>query len=189
MNYQPMTELEAVNVMLFAVNEQPVNTLIDSGLSEVSQAKSLLHNISRDVQARGFNFNTETDYPLNPDINGYIYIPSNALKVDPVEPSINCVRRGNRLYDKTNHTFVFREAVDVDIVWFLPFEDLPQATRSYITVKAAREFQRNTIGSETLDSLSERDEYNAWLTMIQEEVDSSDYNLLTSTSMSLMLAR
>jgi hypothetical protein len=189
MTYQATTELEAVNIMLAAVNEPPVNTLTDSGLSEVTQAQTLLQNVSRDIQLIGWNFNSETEYSLGPDLNGYIYVPLNVLKIDATDSSLNYVQRGTKLYNKTDHTFIFNSPVKTDIVWFLPFSDLPQAAKSYITVKAAREFQRLYFGSETADKLSERDEYSAWLSLLREEDDSQDLNLLTSNSMILMLQR
>jgi hypothetical protein len=189
MTYQPLTELEAVNIILFAVNELPTNTLVDSGLSEVSQAQTLLHNVSREIQSIGYNFNTETEYPLSPDIDSNIFIPLNVLKIDASDVSLNYVSRGSKLYDKTNHTYTFTKPIKVDITWFLPYEDLPQAAKSYIAIKAAREFQRIAIGSETTDKLTERDEFEAWLTLQREEVDSHDYNILTSGAVSRMLKR
>jgi hypothetical protein len=189
MTYQPISELEAVNIILAAVNEPPVNTLTDSGISEVTQANTLLHNVSRDVQAIGFNWNSEINYPLSPDIHSYLHVPLNVLKIDASNPTLNYVQRGTKLYDNTNHTYTFKDITKVDIVWFLPFADIPQAARSYITIKAAREFQRLYFGSETSDKLSERDEFNAWLTLNRDEVDSQDFNVLNAPTTALMLQR
>ena len=52
------TELEAVNIMLSSIGEAPVNSL-SSGLVDAELAQTTLHNVSREVQAAGWSFNTE----------------------------------------------------------------------------------------------------------------------------------
>lgn len=170
----PTTELEAVNMMLLTISEQPVETLESLTLSEASIARDLLHEVNRTVQSKGWNFNTEEEYLLRRDVDGYINLPINVLKVDAFRTDLNVVQRGLRLYDKENHTYVFTQDVNADIVLFLPFEELPQTFRTYIMVKAARQFQAKIIGSELAHKLSEEDEQQAWAAAHTEEMESRD---------------
>ena len=55
----PTTELEAVNVMLSNIGESPVNTLEDDNVIDATVARTILKSISREVQALGWNFNTD----------------------------------------------------------------------------------------------------------------------------------
>ena len=177
-----LSELEAVNQILATVGETPVSTLNTPGVSVASLARTFLHDASRAVQGLGLDCNTESNYLLMPDINGFIYIPSNTLKVDPVDPSKQYVQRDipARLYDKENHTFIFNEPVEVDIVFFLRFEELPQAVRKYITVKAARQFQARWVSSDIIHKLTEDDERQAWIDLFEGEMMSSDCSLFDS---------
>lgn len=189
LDFVPMTELEAVNLMLQGIGEQPV-TVLDGSYSEASIAQTLLHQVSREVQSVGLNCNSEERYPLTPDVNGQIALPANTLKVDGYYRYNDVVVRGSKLYDRENHTFTFTaNPFYVNIVWFLSFTDLPQCVRQYITIKAARKFQKQLIGSDTLTALSEQDEKDAWLEIVREEVDSIDGNIFDSYDMKKIINR
>ena len=48
------------------------------------------------------------------------------------------VKRDGKLYDKHRHTFEFtKKTIHFDIVWFLPYSDLPSVFQRYITSKAS----------------------------------------------------
>ena len=110
--------------------------------------------------------------------NYVIEVPENILKIDASNDNKEVVRRGDRLYDKENHTFYFEEGIECDIVWFLEFEDLPQVVRDYITIKASRIYQSKIVGSEALYQFSMREEQQAYLRLKTEEIDTGDYNML-----------
>lgn len=173
----PTTELEAVNVMLGTIGEQPVNSLDISTISEVSIASDMLYEVSREVQTRGWSFNEEDEYPLALS-GGEIPLPINCLKVVVSGESDWLIRRGNRLYNRTKHTYVFTAGVDCTIVFFLPFTDLPQSMRNYITLRTARKFQVRILGSNTIEKFTEVDENQAWLTLCAEEVDQAGYSMV-----------
>lgn len=186
----PLTELDAVNAMLLTVGQQPVNTLEASGISDVAIARNILHQTSRQVQVVGLWFNSESRYPLSLDVNGYAYLPENTLKVDPSDPTKNYVQRGNRLYDRENHTFIFKTTpIEVDIVFFLDFKSLPEVARDYIAIRAARIYQTKVMGSETLYQLSAMDEQQAYLALRQAESDIGDFNFFNSVDLAQMLRR
>ena len=174
--YHVTTELEAVNVMLGTIGEQPVNSLDISTISEVSIASDMLYEVSREVQTRGWSFNEEDEYTLSVS-EGEIPLPTNCLKVVCSGETDWIVRRGNRLYNRTDHTFTFAAAVEASIVFFLPFTDLPQAARNYITLRTARKFQVRILGSDSIEKFTAIDENQAWLTLCAEEVDQAGYNM------------
>ena len=58
------SKLEAINVMLTAIGESPVNTITSSTTTDVSIAIQILDNVSREVQSVGWHFNTDTNYKL-----------------------------------------------------------------------------------------------------------------------------
>ena len=185
------TRLEAVNAILANVGQAPVSSLEVSGFADVAIAKSLLERVSRSVQKRGWHFNTEDNYELAVNADSKIPVPPNALMCDPMpSESVDAVARGGFLYDRENHTYTFTEAVDCRIVFYLEFEQLPEAAREYITIRAARTFQKNGFGSAQLDSFTADDEMQAWVDLLSDEVERGDYNMFSgSDSVARMLDR
>ena len=177
------TELDAVNTMLQSIGESPVNTLDQSGVVDATLALTILTETSRDVQARSWHFNTERAYTLHPQAFApfYIYAPANVLWLDASDESLDIVVRGDKLYDKARHSFEFDGPVKVDMTLMLAFAELPQAARSYITIRAARIFQHRLVGSEALHDFHERDEFQALVALRRAENSRSDRNLLTDS--------
>src|SRR5689334_6681077 len=101
----PTTELEAVNVLLSTLGESPVNSLSGNLTTDASLARTKLAEVSKSVQGRGWNFNTDLDYPLTRDSDGYINLPPNIARVElsrRTYPEVMAVQRGMRLYDRKN---------------------------------------------------------------------------------------
>lgn len=136
------TELDAVNTILASVGQAPVTT-IDESNPEVALVYNTLLQVSREVQAEGWSFNREFDYPLVPDNNNNVAITYNMLQVALSATNFNykgksgTIRNG-KLYDKINHTFEWTDdEVYVDIVWLFDWEDLPQPIKDYIVARSA----------------------------------------------------
>jgi len=178
LTYTPTTELQAINVMLSLIGEQPVNSL-EGEYTEALLARTALHNTSRAVQKRGFNFNSEEDYTLNPTVDGYYMVPADVLRINPSEVGLDVVWRGSKLYDRYEHSFVFTtSSMDVDLVFFLPFTSIPEAIRYYITIKAGRRFAEDVIGSVDASNFTEDDELQALTALMQDEADMDDRTML-----------
>lgn len=176
----PTTELEAINTMLSTIGESPVNTVEDTGNVDVVIARQILQSVSREVQARGWHFNTEKDYTITPDSSGYLLLPTTVLKADTVSPdeSTDVVVRGSKLYDRRNHTYCFTNAVKVDMLVLLTFDALPEVARNYITIRASRIFQERVVGSDTLQAFNSQDEARALVSLMDYESDTADFNIL-----------
>lgn len=175
----PTTELEAVNSIIATIGEAPIDTLALTGLLFVDQAYSILKEVSRSVQLKGWHFNTDENYPTALNINNEIEIATNVLKIDSTDEyaDYDVVQRGTRLYNRTDHSFVFDQAIEVNITWFLPYEDLPEAARRYILVRAARIFQDRVLGTAILHGFTERDEVDALTDLKDAEGESADYSI------------
>ena len=176
------TELEAINIMLSTIGESPVNSLGEvPGVVDAVVANSVLKEVSTAVQEEGWHFNIEKKFVLTPDfVNKEIQVPGNCIQCDASgqDSEMDVCVRGNRLYDRDNHTFTFDKSVTVDMVLVLPFEELPQAARHYITIRAARVYQQRVVGSETLGNFTEKDEARARAGLRKFEADTADYNIL-----------
>ena len=177
----PTTELEAINTMLSTIGESPVNAVEDTGNVDVVIARQILQSVSREVQARGWHFNTEKNYTITPDSAGYLVLPNTVLKVDTVYPdsSKDVVVRGSRLYDRENHTYVFTDAVKVDMTILLTFDELPEVARNYVTIRSSRIFQERVVGSDTLHAFNSQDEARAMVSLMEYEADTADLNILS----------
>jgi hypothetical protein len=193
MDLVPTTELQAVNAMLRAIGESPVNTLESADAVDVVLAQQTLADISRNLQERGWYWNTMEDYTLIrtfPDMQ--IKLPGNTLKVDTVGLDADhypVVQRGQRLFNKKTNSYTFDKNLTVDLVEFLPFEELPQAARTFITLSASRKFQEDRVGSDTLAKFQLEDEKVAWTQLVCAETETRDANIFDSYDVSRVMDR
>jgi hypothetical protein len=136
------TELASVNQILGAVGQAPVNSLTANN-PEISIALDTLRSVTREVQAEGWSFNIEQEYPFLPDTNNEIIIPANVLQMKlsylPENRGVDVTKRDGKLYNKVDHTFKWTPGREVkcDVVWEFPFEDVPQTFADFITARAA----------------------------------------------------
>ncbi len=175
------TKLEAINTMLSAIGESPVNSLT-SGLVDAEQAETILNSVNREVQSMGWSFNTDLKRQFVPDSNKQIQIPSNILRIDMAQDKtdkIELVQRGTKLYNRASNSFYMDDDITqvlMNAVVLLEFEDLPEAARRYITIRAARIFQDRVVSSNDLHIYQERDELMALV-----ELKDSDNQVLDTT--------
>lgn len=173
------SRLDAVNIILSASGENPVSAL-NNTTADAANADSILEEVLRDVQSVGFHFNTENDFPLTPDNDGKIILPSNVAKVDVDSwefPDVDVVQRGSNLYDKVSHSFVFTKPLKAEVVFILPFEDLPEQARRYIAVRAARIFHDRFVGSEVEHKFTADDELQARTNLNKSNLENADPNI------------
>jgi hypothetical protein len=179
----PTTELEAINVCLTNIGESPVSTIVGDISVDAAMARDLVRQVTREIQAMGFYWNTEVDYRLVPNTEGNLVLPANVLNVDTVgvDADKDLVARGRRMYDRRNHSYLFDKAVTVELVVALAFEELPESARRYISVKAARIFQERVMGSGSISNFNREDENEARAILIAENLAVEDNNMLTDS--------
>ena len=171
------TELSAVNSILGAIGQSPVTTLNYEN-PEVSFIYNILTEVNKDVQNEGWHFNTEYHIATEPDSDGYITIPNNALRYDIndglKDRSQDVVTRNGRLYDLVNHTDVFTQTLYLDLVTLYAFEDLPNVFQRYITYRAAVRAATQLVSNPQLTTLLQNDENRARAACLEYECDKAD---------------
>jgi len=174
----PTTELEAVNECLANIGQSPVSSISGDIGVDASLALQLVRSINRELQVQGWYWNIDYDYPLTPNGDKEILLPANTLSVDPSgdDRDKDYVQRGRKLYDRKNRTYLFDEAVDVTITFGLPFDELPEAARRYIAMRAARIFQNRTEGANDQEDLE--NEQRAYATLMSDDMRVQDNNVL-----------
>lgn len=181
------TLLEAVNILLVSIGEQPVHALDSNGLGEVAAAKTKVNATSRGLQVTGLLCNTEEDYPLQRETDNTISLPKNTLyckikdKTDTWDTSENTryVQRGLRVYDRVNHTYAFDEDLEAEVlITLLPFEELPSHVRELVVVRATRQFQAERLQDGNMHKFSYNDEQRALSEFNRLEGSIHDVNFL-----------
>jgi hypothetical protein len=188
----PTTELEAVNQMMLAVAESPVNALDDDQSSDAGEALQFLRVESKALQTKGWYFNTDEEFPLSKADDGTVPLPANTLSFLPSGPDkgSKLTYRAGKVYDRYNNTFTIDRTVYADIVTLLPFEDMPEAARRYVMVCAARKFQDRRLGDGQLHTFHAQDELSAWASFIEREAQDEDHNVVRdSTTVRAILGR
>ena len=175
-------ELPAVKEIMASVGQAPVTTL-DQTNPDVAIAYDTLLNVSREVQAEGWTFNTEEFYELSPDANGEIVIANNILQIDLHDEKDNqyeAVRRDGKLYEKINHTYDWTtltgwDKVACDIVWCFDWVDLPRPVQDYIVARAAAIVSSRIVGDpQQYQILSQKEQWNRAQAM-EYECNQGDY--------------
>ena len=180
-NTENLTELNAVNSILGAIGQTPVTSL-DLENPETSFVYQLLQECNRDVQDEGWVFNREECYKLTPNGNQEIPLPPGILRMDVSENDINrstnVVRRQGKLYDKYAHSYKFKRPLYFDIVWFLPFSDLPSVFQRYITSKASGRAATQLVSNPNLTQLLTAQEAQTRAACLEYECNQGDYNMM-----------
>ena len=175
----PVTELDAVNAMLFVIGESPVDTIDQDTVEEAGKALRLLRAESRLLQTRGWSFNTDEGVHLLPDSSGEIPLPPALLGITfkGADTGGPLCHRAGRVYDRRRQTFAIRRAVRADLVQLLSFEDIPEVARQYVAIRATRRFQDGELGDSAIHQFCEQDEQWAWAEFLQRETEDCHYNV------------
>ena len=180
----PTSELEAINTIIATIGESPINSLDEHPTHDIVAAINTLKEVSTEVQTEGWNWNTDDDFPLVPNLDKEIIVPPNTVRIhfrESLDPQ-DVVLRGQKLYDRANHTYLFDRTLYVTITFLLPFEELPEAARRYIVLRAGRIFQDRFVGSGTIHDFNSMDEARARATLMAEERMQDRPNILSGTS-------
>ena len=176
------TKLETVNSMLGHIGETPVNSIADTNALPVSAAMAvtIVDEVSREVQAEGWHFNTENNVELTPDSQGNITIPEDIIELDVADKTIDVVQRGLSLFDRRTNTTTFKDKITVSLIRLLDWDSLPEVARRYITLRASRVFQGRVVGSRELEALIARDEFQARARLMNTDGNTSDRTIFDS---------
>lgn len=189
MELTALTELDAVNEIISIIGESPVNTLEDLRNVDAIDALRILKSVSRQEQARGWSFNIIPEHTLTPDaFSKRIRWQDNYLSLKG-SGGEKLVRNGDYIKDLSTGTFVFENPITCEAVLLIPFEELPEAMRTYIVAKAAFKFQSRYLGDANLSQITTQEIQDAWMQLQEYEMDNNDYNILDNTYVSELKER
>ena len=176
------TELEAINIMLAAIGEAPVNSLTGQVPVDVRIAQSTLIEVNKRIQSEGWSFNTEIDVTLvRNQTTKQIELSTDILRIDAnihQHPTIDPIQRGLKLYDRLNNRYEFDEDLICTVVYFRPFTELTEPARRYINIKAARVFVDRLVSDDGLRTYTLEDETRARAILMETDLANGDHNIL-----------
>ena len=153
---------------------------------DVAIALNTLREVSREVQAEGWSFNTEYDYKITPDNNNEIKIADDVLQMDlnqgyPENIEKEAIFRGGKLYDKKKHSYEWTaEHVYVDIVWEFTWENIPAPIQAHITARAAAIVSSRIIGDPNQYQILQQKEAVTRSQAMEYECNQGDYTFFGS---------
>jgi hypothetical protein len=179
------TLLEAVNICLQNIGEQPVNSLEDQQVLEAAMAESTLLELHKEGQTRGWSWNTEQGYEFQKDLtSGEIRVPGNVVSFAPdaYQWAGRFQLRGQRVYDREQRTFQLEAAItklEADVVWLLPWDESPEVFNRWTTIRSARVFGARVLGADTVFRYTAMDEQMALVELQRVELEQAQPNSLT----------
>jgi len=156
-------------------------------VTDVSIANQVLNEVSREVQAQGWHFNTEDGVKLSPDVFNQVLVPADIARIDTDD--YNVVQREGKLFNLDERTYTFTSAVKATIVYYQDFLVLPETAKKYITTRAARIYSDRMLNSETIHKMIARDEQKALIDLRAFEGDTADFNMMDSYSVARVMNR
>ena len=178
------TLLEAVNILLAVIGEQPVNTLETQQIVEASMAERTLLEFHKEGQVNGWSWNSEQAYEFAKDSNNEIVVPTNVVRwaTDAYEWAGRFQLRGQRVYDRENRTYSLGsdvESLKADVVFLLSWDESPEAFNRWVTIRSARVFSGRVLGDSSSFKYTAMDEQAALTALQSVELDQLQANSLT----------
>ena len=172
-----------------SLTQNKVTTRVETQTNpDVAIALNTLREVSREVQAEGWSYNTEFDYKITPDSNNEIRIADNVLQMDLNQGYTeniekDAIFRGGKLYDKTKPSYKWTaETVYVDIVWYFDWESIPQPIQAYIVARAAAIVSSRIIGDANQYQILQQKEGVTRSQALEYECNQGDYSFFGSPS-------
>lgn len=152
-----MTKLEAVNLMLEAIDEEPVAALDTGGTSIQGKAERILDRTSEIVQARGWPENTMTSKQHTAS-GGSVTVGSDVLWIRAAGPDQHkpLVLKGDKVWDRAADA-LYNANVYLDIIRELAFEDCSPKLKHTIATEASAILQRRQKGEAVNDQFLQQE--------------------------------
>jgi hypothetical protein len=182
----PVTYEYTVNISQTVSERSMTQSIVTSRVEtqtnpDVAIALNTLREVSREVQAEGWTFNKEYDYPITPNSNNEILIPNNVLQMDlnrnyTQNMDRDSINRGGKLYDRTAHSYKWTdETVYVDIIWEFDWASIPQPVQAFITARAASIVSSRIVGDSNQYQMLQQKEAFTRAMAIEYECSQGDY--------------
>ena len=182
----PVTYEYTVNISQTVTERAMTQSIVTSRVEtqtnpDVAIALNTLREVSREVQAEGWTFNKEFNFPITPDSNNEVLIPNNVLQIDLNRDDVtnmnrDSVNRGGKLYDRTAHSYIWEdETVYVDITWYLDWDNIPTPIQAFIVARAASIVSSRIIGDGNQYQMLQQKEAFARSMALEYECNQGDY--------------
>ncbi len=172
-----MEKLEALNMILRATGNTPVNSL-DTAHPNAKGALTAIDRVTVQAQKRGWWFNIDYNVTYTLDELGNIPIPSTVTKIVFKDPKL--VIRNNKLYDNKEQTYVFLEAKTANRVQYaLSWEEVPESLQEYVAYKATAQFVRDDLGDQVVEQSFKEDAAISYLDLRKEDLEQGQYNVFS----------
>lgn len=182
----PVTYRYTVNISQLVAERAMTQSIVTSRVEtptnpDVAIALNTLREVSREVQAEGWSFNKEYDYPITPNNNDEINIPNNVLQMDlnttrTVNLNRDSINRGGKLYDRMAHSYKWTdETVYVDILWEMDWGSIPEPIQAFIVARAASIVSSRIIGDPNQYQMLQQKEAFARAMALEYETSQGDY--------------
>lgn len=174
-----MEKLEAINIMLGAISQAPINTLVGNKSSRIIKAEAILETEINSIQLGGSFYNTEYNYPLRPNQDDEIILNNNILRVD-IYDSYQYVQHGTKLYDKTNHTYKIPRQLTATVVTKLDFDYLPPVVQEVVVMNATNKYIVDVKQNKELYAYSQVKVAEAKARLMEAEIATGHYSMLNA---------
>lgn len=166
----------------------PIQNITIDGIYEAEEAYNVINVEREKVLSYGLNCNTDEQWEMVPDSQGYIALPSNIIRID--SDDFNVIAKDGKLYNKETKTFKFTDPILCDVVWDIDFDTLPFPVQDYIVKRSARIFYQRLVGGEqVILQLLLQDEQDSKLNMLDHDADTSDFNIFDDNTVSRAINR
>jgi hypothetical protein len=158
----------------------PVNTIEGPTTAQAAVALQLLRTVHREVLSLGWHWNTEYGVSLEVDINtGKIPVPSSILRFQ-VEDSPWVIQRGPFLYNRADRTDIFDAAVVGSCIRYLPWDEISEEAKTYITALAKVRYYQGFVGVDPGLDLLQREAIIAHVALNEADTDVGNYSIFDS---------
>ena len=187
----PVTYEYTVNISQTVTERALTQSIVTSRVEtqtnpDVAIALNTLREVSREVQAEGWSFNKEYDYPITPDSNNEVLIANDVLQMDLNQTytqnmNRDSINRGGKLYDRTKHSYKWTdETLYVDITWEMSWGSIPEPIQAFITARAASIVSSRIVGDPNQYQMLQQKEAFARSMAMEYECNQGDYTYFGS---------
>lgn len=164
-----------MNVLLRAIGSSPVNSL-ETPHPDAANAKATLKRLRLQAQNRGWWFNVDYNVTFTQNVSGEIVIPSYVSSLKMLDRTY--VKRGNKLYDTVNQTYVIDcDLLAARVIRMVDWDELPQAMQEYITYFAASQFVQDELEDPAKTAHFQEQAGMAMLDVKKQDLEEGQYNM------------
>lgn len=180
--------IEAVNHVLQAGGEAPVNSLTEDSASAVSIVDAMLKEDRLAVLTRGQLFNTRYPY-MEPNTDKHILLGDSVLSIDGWQEDAitQFTIVDGKLFDVTNQTDEFDTNVHLKILFDANFEDMTTTLQFQVMASTAKSFQRRYQQDQITDVDLVEKEAEAVVRSTEEELRGSNIDPKSKTPLGRVL--